>query len=46
MAPPPPGANAPRPLTPNQNQQGQQGRPRAPTLDSVPARKPVPGQAL
>ena len=46
MPPPPPGANAPRPLTPNQNQQGQQGRPRAPTLDNMPARKPVPGQAL
>jgi hypothetical protein len=44
MPPPPPGANAPRPLTPNQ--QGQQGRPRAPTLDNMPARKPVPGQAL
>jgi hypothetical protein len=38
---PPPGANVPRPLTPTQ-----QGRPRAPTLEDVPARKPVPGQAL
>lgn len=44
---PPPGANVPRPLTPTQQgQQAQQGRPRAPTLDGVPARKPVPGQAL
>jgi hypothetical protein len=39
--PPAPGANVPRPLTPTQ-----QGRQRAPTLDGVPARKPVPGQAL
>ncbi|KAM0717930.1 hypothetical protein Q7P37_006262 [Cladosporium fusiforme] len=41
---PPPGAEhgaVPRPLTPSQ-----QGRQRAPTLDGVPARKPVPGQAL
>lgn len=46
MTTPPPGSNPgvgmfPRPLTPTQ-----QGRQRAPTLDGVPARKPVPGQAL
>lgn len=50
MTAPPPGppagpGMAPRPLTPNQQQQ-QQGRQRAPTLDGVPARKPVPGQAM
>lgn len=41
MPTPPPAGMAPRPLTPTQ-----QGRQRAPTLDGVPARKPVPGQAL
>jgi len=41
MPTPPPGANVPRPLTPTQH-----GHQRNPTLDGVPARKPVPGQAL
>lgn len=41
MLTPPPAGMAPHPLTPTQ-----QGHQRAPTLDGVPARKPVPGQAL